>query len=78
MTRLCSYSSLLLETGGFATYLIAMSDTVAKQFPGPVNANDMKNPGFGWMTMFLLLSSSAGLFTMLPLRKVSMYSQIAD
>ncbi|KAI6682860.1 hypothetical protein NL676_028773 [Syzygium grande] len=55
--------------GGFATYLIAMSDAVAKQFPGPVNANDMKNPSFGWMTMFLLLSSSAGLFTMLPLRK---------
>ncbi|XP_030458334.2 probable metal-nicotianamine transporter YSL8 [Syzygium oleosum] len=56
--------------GGFATHLIAMSDAVAKQFPGPVNANDMKNPSFGWMTMFLLLSSSAGLFTMLPLRKV--------
>ncbi|KAF8037033.1 hypothetical protein BT93_B0069 [Corymbia citriodora subsp. variegata] len=35
-----------------------------------INPNDIKNPSFGWMTLFLLLSSSAGLFALLPLRKV--------
>lgn len=55
-----------------------MSDVVAKQMPGPINANDIKNPSFGWMMLFLLLSSSAGLFSLLPLQKVSIYAQIAD
>ncbi|KAL3748229.1 hypothetical protein ACJRO7_009462 [Eucalyptus globulus] len=55
--------------GGFATYFIAMSDIVAKQLPGPVDAKDIKNPSFGWMALFLLLSSAAGLFIILPLRK---------
>ncbi|KAF8037031.1 hypothetical protein BT93_B0067 [Corymbia citriodora subsp. variegata] len=56
--------------GGFASELFAMSDIVAKKMPGPVDPNDIKNPSFGWMTLFLLLSSSAGLFTLLPLRKL--------
>ncbi|KAF8037032.1 hypothetical protein BT93_B0068 [Corymbia citriodora subsp. variegata] len=56
--------------GGFAGHLLAMSDIVAKQMPGPVDPNDIKNPSFGWMTLFLSLSSSAGLFTLLPLRKL--------
>ncbi|KAK3439955.1 hypothetical protein EUGRSUZ_B00295 [Eucalyptus grandis] len=56
-------------SGGFANYLFAMSDIVAKQMPGPVNPKDIKNPSFGWMVVFLLLSSSAGLFTLLPFRK---------
>ncbi|XP_048136595.1 probable metal-nicotianamine transporter YSL7 [Rhodamnia argentea] len=60
--------------GGFASYLIAMSDTVAKQFPEPFNADDIKNPSFGWMTVLLLLSSTAGLLTILPFRKVETYS----
>ncbi|KAI3412643.1 uncharacterized protein J3R85_017083 [Psidium guajava] len=55
--------------GGFASYFIAMSDIIAKQFPEPFNAEDIKNPSFGWMTMLLLLSSSAGLLTILPFRK---------
>ncbi|KAI3435410.1 Glycosyltransferase [Psidium guajava] len=55
--------------GGFASYLIAMSDIVANQLPEPSNADDIKNPSLGWMTMFLLLSSSAGLLTTLPFQK---------
>ncbi|XP_048136596.1 probable metal-nicotianamine transporter YSL7 [Rhodamnia argentea] len=55
-------------SGGFASYLFAMSDIVAKQMPGPVDPSDIKNPSFGWMTLLLLLSSSAGVFTPLPLR----------
>ncbi|XP_030458335.2 probable metal-nicotianamine transporter YSL7 [Syzygium oleosum] len=56
-------------SGGFSSYLLAMSDTVAKQIPGPVDSYDIKNPSLGWMILFLFLTSSAGLLSLLPLRK---------
>ncbi|XP_010045545.2 probable metal-nicotianamine transporter YSL7 [Eucalyptus grandis] len=56
-------------SGGFSSYLLAMSDTVAKQIPGPVDSYDIKNPSLGWMILFLFLASCAGLLSLLPLRK---------
>uniref|UniRef100_A0A0E0MHC5 Uncharacterized protein n=1 Tax=Oryza punctata TaxID=4537 RepID=A0A0E0MHC5_ORYPU len=58
--------------GGLGSYLLAMNDAVAKLSTevdggGVMSTN---NPRLGWMISFLFLVSFAGLFVLLPFRKV--------
>ncbi|XVF13888.1 hypothetical protein REPUB_Repub09cG0008000 [Reevesia pubescens] len=63
----------LAFSGGFGSYLIAMDDRtyqlIGADYPGN-RAEDIKNPGLGWMTGFLFVVSFLGLFSLTPLRKV--------
>ncbi|KAL5721449.1 putative metal-nicotianamine transporter ysl7 [Ranunculus cassubicifolius] len=57
-------------SGGFGSYLFAMSDTVAGQSTETNLANNIKNPDIWWMVGFLVVVSFLGLFSVLPLRKI--------
>ncbi|XP_077247094.1 putative metal-nicotianamine transporter YSL7 [Tasmannia lanceolata] len=57
-------------SGGFGSYLFAMSDVVAKQATEANNPQNIKNPKLSWMIGFLLLVSFLGLFSLVPLRKI--------
>ncbi|KHG22766.1 putative metal-nicotianamine transporter YSL6 -like protein [Gossypium arboreum] len=63
----------LAFSGGFGSYMIAMDERTYKligaDYPGN-RAEDIKNPGLGWMTGFLFVVSFLGLFSLTPLRKV--------
>ncbi|XP_021299193.1 probable metal-nicotianamine transporter YSL6 [Herrania umbratica] len=63
----------LAFSGGFGSYLIAMDERtyqlIGADYPGN-RAEDIKNPGLGWMTGFLFVVSFLGLFSLVPLRKV--------
>ncbi|OMO99387.1 Oligopeptide transporter OPT superfamily [Corchorus olitorius] len=63
----------LAFSGGFGSYLIAMNEKTYKligaDYPGN-RAEDIKNPGLGWMTGFLFVVSFLGLFSLVPLRKI--------
>lgn len=61
-------------TGGFGSYLIAMDERtyelIGANHPGN-RAQDVKNPSLGWMTAFLFVVSFVGLFSLVPLCKVT-------
>lgn len=57
-------------SGGFGSYLFAMSDVVAKQSSNPKDWQNVKNPALGWMIGFLFIVSFLGLFSVMPLRKI--------
>lgn len=63
----------LAFSGGFGSYLIALDEKTYKligtDYPGN-RAEDVKNPGLGWMIGFLFVVSFLGLFSLAPLRKV--------
>lgn len=63
----------LAFSGGFGSYLIAMDERtyqlIGADYPGN-RAEDVKNPGLGWMIGFLFVVSFLGLFSLVPLRKV--------
>ncbi|KAH8519449.1 hypothetical protein Peur_038392 [Populus x canadensis] len=63
----------LAFSGGFGSYLIALDEKTYKligtDYPGN-RAEDVKNPGLGWMIGFLFVVSFLGLFSLTPLRKV--------
>ena len=44
-------------------------ELIGADYPGN-RAEDIKNPGLGWMTAFLFVVSFLGLFSLAPLRKV--------
>ncbi|WJX19708.1 putative metal-nicotianamine transporter ysl7 [Trifolium repens] len=56
-------------SGGFGSYLFAMSPTVAQQSGGNMMM-DVKIPGLGWMIAFLFVVSFLGIFSVVPLRKI--------
>ncbi|WJX51164.1 putative metal-nicotianamine transporter ysl7, variant 2 [Trifolium repens] len=56
-------------SGGFGSYLFAMSPTVAKQSGGNMMM-DVKIPGLGWMIAFLFVVRFLGIFSVVPLRKI--------
>jgi hypothetical protein len=64
-----------MVTGGFGSYLIALDEKTYKligtDYPGN-RAEDVKNPGLGWMIGFLFVVSFLGLFSLTPLRKVAL------
>ncbi|CAJ2629598.1 unnamed protein product [Trifolium pratense] len=57
-------------SGGFGSYLFAMSPTVAKQSGAASGIMDVKIPGLGWMIAFLFVVSFLGIFSVVPLRKI--------
>ncbi|KAM0923799.1 hypothetical protein ACQ4PT_005315 [Festuca glaucescens] len=57
-------------SGGFGSYLFAMSETIAKQATEANDPMNIKNPQLGWIICFLLLVSFVGLFALVPMRKV--------
>lgn len=63
----------LAFSGGFGSSLLAMDERtyqlIGADYPGN-RAEDVKNPGLGWMIGFLVVVSFLGLFSLVPLRKV--------
>ncbi|WCJ40166.1 YELLOW STRIPE like 6 [Euphorbia peplus] len=63
----------LAFSGGFGSYLLAMDsrtyELIGPDYPGN-RAEDVINPGLGWMIGFLFVVSFLGLFSLVPLRKV--------
>lgn len=57
-------------SGGFGTYLFALSENIAKQATEANDAMNIKNPHLGWIIGFLFLVSFVGLFALVPMRKV--------
>ncbi|KAH9791884.1 putative metal-nicotianamine transporter YSL6 [Citrus sinensis] len=62
-----------LPSGGFGSSLLAMDERtyqlIGADYPGN-RAEDVKNPGLGWMIGFVVVVSFLGLFSLVPLRKV--------
>ncbi|KAJ4830473.1 putative metal-nicotianamine transporter ysl6 [Turnera subulata] len=60
-------------SGGFGSYLLAMDNRtynlIGPDYPGN-RAEDIKNPGLGWMIGFMFLVSFPGIFSLTPLRKI--------
>lgn len=63
-------SSGIAFSGGFGSYLFAMSETIAKQATEANNPQNIKNPRLSWMIGYLLVVSFLGLFSLVPLRKI--------
>ncbi|XP_010037025.2 probable metal-nicotianamine transporter YSL8 isoform X2 [Eucalyptus grandis] len=63
-------SSGIAFSGGFGSFLFAMSERVAHQSTDPQSAHVYKNPSLLWMTGFLFVVSFLGLFAVVPLRKI--------
>ncbi|KAH6771705.1 YELLOW STRIPE like 7 [Perilla frutescens var. frutescens] len=57
-------------SGGFGSYLLGMSDRIAKQSEQNQDGLDYKNITLGWMIIFLAAVSFLGLFCVVPLSKV--------
>lgn len=57
-------------TGGFGSYIFAMSDRISDQSGEARDEHNIKNPSLGWMIGFLFIVSFLGLFSVVPLRKV--------
>nr|XP_010943908.1 probable metal-nicotianamine transporter YSL12 [Elaeis guineensis] len=57
-------------SGGFGSYLFGMSERIANQATEADNAQNVKDPGLGWMIGFLFVVSFLGLFSLVPLRKI--------
>lgn len=60
--------------GGFGSYLLSMDERtynlIGADYPGN-RAEDVKNPGLLWMIGFIFVVSFLGLFSLVPLRKVT-------
>ncbi|KAL2453333.1 putative metal-nicotianamine transporter YSL7 [Abeliophyllum distichum] len=57
-------------SGGFGSYLFAMSERVVKQSEKGQDEFEYKNPELGWIIGFLFVVSFLGLFSLVPLRKI--------
>ncbi|KAJ3690168.1 hypothetical protein LUZ61_019332 [Rhynchospora tenuis] len=57
-------------SGGFASYLLGMSEITANQSTEANTPADVKNPALGWIIGFLFLVSFLGLFALVALRKI--------
>ncbi|KAJ7975368.1 Oligopeptide transporter [Quillaja saponaria] len=60
-------SSGIAFSGGFGSYLFALSERIAKQSS---ETGEFKNPSLGWIIGFLFVVSFLGLFSVVPLRKI--------
>lgn len=59
--------------GGFGSYLLALNKRTYEQAGVDTDGNtpgSYKEPGIGWMTCFLFVTSFVGLLALVPLRKV--------
>lgn len=57
-------------SGGFGSYLFAMSEVIAKEAKEGNEPVNIKNPSLGWMIGFLFAVSFVGLFSVVPLREI--------
>lgn len=63
----------LSSAGGFGSYLLGLNRRTYEQAGVDTQGNtpgSTKEPGIGWMTGFLFVSSFVGLLALVPLRKV--------
>ncbi|XP_031258446.1 metal-nicotianamine transporter YSL3 isoform X2 [Pistacia vera] len=59
--------------GGFGSYLLGLNRKTYEQAGVETegnNPNSVKEPGIGWMTGFLFVSSFVGILALVPLRKI--------
>ncbi|KAI9110817.1 hypothetical protein K1719_018255 [Acacia pycnantha] len=59
--------------GGFGSYLLGLNRKTYEQAGVDTEGNTLastKEPGLGWMTGFLFVTSFVGLFALVPLRKI--------
>ncbi|KAG6482866.1 probable metal-nicotianamine transporter YSL14 [Zingiber officinale] len=63
-------TSGIASSGGFGTYLFAMSEAIATRSTEANYAQNIKNPKLGWMIGFLFIVSLPGLFSLVPMRKI--------
>ncbi|XP_038679237.1 probable metal-nicotianamine transporter YSL5 isoform X2 [Tripterygium wilfordii] len=61
-------SSGIAFSGGFGSYLFALSERIAKQ--SAKENSEFKNPALSWIIGFLFVVSFLGLFSVVPLRKI--------
>lgn len=62
--------------GGFGSYLLGLNRKTYEQAGVDTQGNapiSFKEPGVGWMTGFLFVSSFVGLLALVPLRKVGLF-----
>ncbi|KAL1807530.1 hypothetical protein ACET3Z_024520 [Daucus carota] len=57
-------------SGGFGSYLFAMSETISKQATEANDSQNTKTLSLGWIIGFLFVVSFIGLFSVVPLRKI--------
>uniref|UniRef100_A0ACD5Y3U4 Uncharacterized protein n=1 Tax=Avena sativa TaxID=4498 RepID=A0ACD5Y3U4_AVESA len=57
-------------SGGFGSYILAMSERISEQSGEVRDEDSIKNPSLGWMIGFLFIISFLGLFSVVPLRKI--------
>uniref|UniRef100_A0A161ZK14 Uncharacterized protein n=1 Tax=Daucus carota subsp. sativus TaxID=79200 RepID=A0A161ZK14_DAUCS len=57
-------------SGGFGSYLFAMSETISKQATEANDSQNTKSLSLGWIIGFLFIVSFIGLFSVVPLRKI--------
>lgn len=50
--------------------MFGMSSEIAKAYSLVFTAQDIKDPGLGWMIAFAFVVSFLGLFSLVPLRKI--------
>jgi len=66
--------------GGFGSYLLGLNRKTYEQAGVDTEGNtpgSTKEPGIGWMTGFLFVSSFVGLLALVPLRKVICFLQFS-
>ncbi|KAI9384228.1 hypothetical protein POPTR_012G027800v4 [Populus trichocarpa] len=71
---------LNLTTGGFGSYLLGLNRKTYEQAGVDTEGNtpgSTGEPGIGWMTGFLFVSSFVGLLALVPLRKVICFLQFS-
>ncbi|KAJ0966809.1 hypothetical protein J5N97_023726 [Dioscorea zingiberensis] len=62
--------SSIVYYGGFADYLFAMSELMAKEFKAGRDENNWTTIYLGWIIIYLFLVCFIGLFTIIPAAKV--------
>ncbi|XP_017217776.1 probable metal-nicotianamine transporter YSL7 [Daucus carota subsp. sativus] len=57
-------------SGGFGSYLLAMTEIISKQSTEATDPQNTKSLSLGWIIGFLFIVSFVGLFSVVPLRKI--------
>lgn len=66
-----------VTAGGFSSNLLALNRKTYEQAGVDTEGNtpgSIKDPGIGWMTAFLFVTSFVGLLALVPIRKVFLIS----
>lgn len=73
------FNQIIGFAGGFGSYLLGLNRKTYEQAGIDTEGNtpgSTKEPGIGWMTGFLFVSSFVGLLALVPLRKVCFVSSL--